>query len=139
MTKIVIKRSLESRNKELLSLKTNKTKWINEEVGRLREAVISSSLGQEYVYRKKLEQANLYNSGVTSDLVFLEKEAIYRGISLQEMANLVITADQYSSNFLSNLELLRVDFKDRVNVCNSKQEIDQVLEEFEQRLLIYEN
>lgn len=139
MTKVFIKRSADSRNKEFLALKSDKVKLINNSIGKLREAIISPILGQEYVYRKKLEEATSYKEGKTATYLFLEKEANERGVTLAVLSDMIVGADLQSSIELSNIEALRTEFKLKVDAAESYLELDQILSEFEERVLIYES
>lgn len=129
---IIISRSYNSKQRELDNFKNKAIEKFNKEIGIARSKIMSPVFGQDYVYNAKYNEALDYQAnGNTNVLPFLEKEAVVKGVTVETLANEVLTKKQEADTKLADLEALRFDYKDRVNGSTSIEELSVVEASFE--------
>lgn len=114
--KIVLKHNLEKLRAEAIE-KIDKT------ISLYRQGLVTGGLLQLDVYRKKLQEAKAVIENNSTECVFLKTEAEQRGLSLLELANLIILRDKEYTSKLAKIESFKVQAIQNVNHANTPEEI----------------
>ena len=89
-----------------------------------RQGLVTGGSLQLDVYRKKLQEAKDIIKNNSTECIFLETEAKQRGLSLLEMANLIVQKDREYALKLAEIESFKVEAVQNVTNASTLEEIE---------------
>lgn len=92
---------------------------------------------QTVIYQSKFKEAQNILKGNANDLKFLDSEAIYKNISLHDMAQRVILENDMFMGFLARTELLRVKWLKTLQISRNIKEHQTIRKDFTRELYEY--
>lgn len=110
--------------------KNDAKKAIDRAAGRARAKYITAVPGQEATYLLKATEAETYISNGrpedTTPYPLMTAEAQVRGISVSEMADLIITTKNAWVQLAAQVEVLRIDGKLQIDNATTHEEVDTI-------------
>lgn len=107
----------------LEKLRTEAIDRIDTTIDLYRQGLITGGSLQLDVYRKKLQEAKDVIKNNSTECMFLKTEAEQRGLSLLEMANLIIQKDKEYTLKLAEIEGFKVEAVQNVTNANTPEAI----------------
>jgi hypothetical protein len=92
---------------------------------------------QDVVYQAKFKEAQAIVNGHTEDLKFLNLEAIYKNITLEELAHRVILENEVHMGYLARTEFLRVKWLSTLQQSRNIEDHKTIRKEFLRELYEY--
>ena len=92
---------------------------------------------QSAIYQEKLKEAQNIQSGNVDNLKFLNLEANYKNISLEDLADQVILENDMFMGYLSRTEFLRTKWLSKLQLSKSLEEHQTIRNEFSKELYDY--
>jgi hypothetical protein len=92
---------------------------------------------QDAVYRAKFDEAKAIVNGHVEDLKFLNLEAIYKNIKLEELAHRVILENEVFIGYLARTEFLRVKWLSTLQQSRNIEDHKTIRKEFLRELYEY--
>jgi hypothetical protein len=92
---------------------------------------------QSAIYQEKLKEAQNIQSGNVDNLKFLNLEANYKNISLEDLADQVILENDMFMGYLSRTEFLRTKWLSKLQQSKNLQEHQTIRNEFSKELYDY--
>jgi hypothetical protein len=114
-------------------------KFIAAKINHLRRHVgIAETFNfQSVIYQEKLKEAQNIQLGNVDNLKFLNLEANYKNISLEDLANQVVLQNDMFMGYLSRTEFLRIKWLGKLQCSKSLEEHQQIRKEFLKELYDY--
>lgn len=99
-----------------------------------RSKVMTMSLGQDYIYREKIREAEAYltpgGNQSADNYPFLSAEAQIDGTSLGEAANVILSKRQRFNLHLASIEFVRRTAKNKIDAAPDRiDEISQIVDQ----------
>ena len=92
---------------------------------------------QSLIYQQKLQEAQDIKKGLVKNLKFLNVESIYKGLTLDEMADRVILENDLFMGYLARTEFLRIKWLGKLKTSRDVLEHDNFRSEFLKEMYEY--